>query len=69
MKKIDIAFLCWLLSFVGIHGAHRIYLGKYVTGVIWFLTCGLFLIGTIIDLFNLQNMANDYNIEQARRTY
>ena len=38
--------LCLLF---GIFGAHRFYAGKIVTGIIWFFTGGLFLIGAIVD--------------------
>ena len=46
-RKRLIALL--LALFVGYLGIHRIYVGKWVTGVIWFLTGGLAGIGWIAD--------------------
>lgn len=46
-----VAYLLWLLCFVGVFGVHRFYTGRWVTGLIWLLTGGLLLIGQIIDLF------------------
>lgn len=46
-----IAYLLWLLIFLGFGGIHRFYCGRWVTGLIWLFTGGLFLIGQIIDLF------------------
>jgi TM2 domain-containing membrane protein YozV len=46
--------LAWiLLTFLGIFGIHRIYLGKIVTGVIYFLTVGLFGLGYLYDYWTL----------------
>ena len=56
-----VGYLFWILGFVG---AHRFYFGKPVTGVIWLLTGGLFLIGWIVDLFLIPAMA-----EEANRRY
>ena len=36
-----------LLTFLGIFGAHRLYMGKWVTAIIYFFTGGLFLIGVL----------------------
>jgi len=35
----------------GILGIHRFYLGRYVSGIIWLLTGGLFGIGVFFDIF------------------
>jgi TM2 domain-containing membrane protein YozV len=51
--SVTIGYLLWIFGFTG---AHRFYFGKPVTGVIWFLTGGLFLIGWIIDLFLIPGM-------------
>lgn len=47
-------YLLWIFGFIG---AHRFYYGRQITGVIWFFTVGLFLIGWIIDLFLIPSMA------------
>ena len=41
----------WLLGGFGVLGLHRFYLGRWVTGLIWLLTGGLFVVGAIVDLF------------------
>lgn len=43
-------FLCLFLGGLGIH---RFYLGKPLTGIIWFFTGGLFIIGWVYDGVNL----------------
>jgi len=43
-----IGYVLWL---VGFSGAHRFYYGRQFTGILWLFTCGLFLIGWIVDLF------------------
>jgi TM2 domain-containing membrane protein YozV len=40
-----VGYLFWILGFTG---AHRFYFGKPLTGALWFLTGGLFLIGWIV---------------------
>jgi TM2 domain-containing membrane protein YozV len=44
-----------LLTFVGVFGIHRIYMGKYLTGLIYFLTGGLFLVGILYDYWTLND--------------
>jgi TM2 domain-containing membrane protein YozV len=61
MKSNGISFLLWLLCLVGFCGIHRFYNGKWVTGLLWFFTGGLFLIGQIIDLFLINSMTREAN--------
>ncbi len=64
-KSSGWAFLFSLGWFFGLAGLHRFYLGRYVTGVIWLLTWGLFGIGQFIDLFLINGMVREEN--QGRR--
>ena len=50
-----------LLIFLGVFGAHRFYLGKWITGIIYLLTGGIFLIGIIYDYWTLNDQVNDAN--------
>jgi TM2 domain-containing membrane protein YozV len=67
MKSTGIAYLLCCLGFLGIGGIHRFYLGKYVTGVLYFLTGGFLYIGTIIDLFRIPGMVEHENLKWQLR--
>ena len=51
MKSLVISYLLWFLGGFGVLGLHRFYLGRWITGLIWLFTGGLFFIGAIVDLF------------------
>ena len=54
--------LAWiLLTFLGIFGVHRFYMGKWVSGIIWFVTGGLFLLGWLYDLWTLNEQVSEIN--------
>ncbi|MBQ0797160.1 TM2 domain-containing protein [Zhongshania sp.] len=54
--------LAWiLLTFLGVFGLHRFYLGKWLTGILYLLTGGLFLLGVIYDYWTLNQQINDKN--------
>ncbi|MBB5038529.1 NINE protein [Prosthecobacter dejongeii] len=48
-----LGYILWIFGFTG---AHRFYFGKPATGILWFCTAGLFLIGWIVDLFLIPGM-------------
>jgi TM2 domain-containing membrane protein YozV len=50
-----------LLTFLGLFGIHRFYMGKWFTGILYLLTGGLFLIGYIYDLWTLNDQVNILN--------
>ena len=50
-----------LLTFAGVFGVHRFYLGKIVTGVLYLFTFGLFLLGIIYDFWTLNEQISESN--------
>ena len=54
-----------LLGFVIIAGVQRFVIGQIGMGLLYLLTGGLCLIGTIVDLINHKSLASDYNQKMA----
>ena len=50
-----------LLTFLGIFGIHRFYLGKWLTGLLWLLTGGLLLVGVLYDYWTLNGQVDEVN--------
>jgi TM2 domain-containing membrane protein YozV len=50
-----------LLTFLGVFGAHRFYLEKWVTGLVYLLTGGLFLLGVLYDYWTLNGQISERN--------
>ena len=50
-----------LLTFLGLLGVHRFYMGKWVTGIIYLLTLGLFGIGYLYDFWTLNDQITVVN--------
>lgn len=65
MYKDSIGYALWCLIFVGLGGVHRIYFGKYGTGILWILTWGLFGIGQFIDLFRMKSLVHEANVREG----
>jgi TM2 domain-containing membrane protein YozV len=63
-KSSGASYGFWCLCLIGFCGIHRFYLGKWVTGLIWFLTAGLLGIGQLIDLILIPGIVDR---ENARR--
>ena len=50
-----------LLTFLGIFGAHRMYMGKWLTGILYFVSAGLFGIGVLYDFWTLNDQVSLVN--------
>ena len=53
-----------LLTFLGFFGIHRFYMGKWLTGLIYLLTGGLFTLGYLYDYWTLNNQITEINNPQ-----
>jgi TM2 domain-containing membrane protein YozV len=54
--------IAWILmTFLGILGAHRLYMGKWLTAILWFFTGGLFLLGYLYDYWTLNEQVSEVN--------
>ena len=59
--------LAWiLLTFLGIFGVHRFYLGKWGTGILYLLTLGIFGIGLIYDFWTLNSQISELNLSKQQ---
>ena len=54
-----------LLAFLGVFGIHRFYMGKWLTGLLWLLTGGLFFVGWLYDLWTLNEQIDEENRDAA----
>ncbi|MFK8139358.1 MAG: TM2 domain-containing protein [Bdellovibrionales bacterium] len=61
MGDIDYTLAWVLLGFLGFFGVHRFYLKKYLTGIIYLFTGGLFGIGWLYDLWTLNQQIDEAN--------
>jgi TM2 domain-containing membrane protein YozV len=58
---IDYSVAWLLLTFLGLLGIHRLYMGKILTGVLWLLSGGLFGIGWLYDFCTLNSQIDERN--------
>jgi len=59
--EIDYDVTWLLLTFLGLLGIHRMYMGKWLTGLIYLLTGGLLGLGYIYDLWTLNDQISLIN--------
>ena len=59
--KVDYDVSWLLLTFLGLFGVHRIYMGKWITGIIFLLTGALLGVGYIYDYWTLNSQINELN--------
>jgi len=50
-----------LLVYLGVFGIHRFYLGKWLTGILYLCTVGLFGLGLLYDLWTLNGQIDELN--------
>lgn len=58
-----------LIGFFGVAGVQRFVLGEVIMGLLYLFTAGFCFIGTIVDLINHKNLANEYNHKMAYESY
>jgi TM2 domain-containing membrane protein YozV len=52
--------LSWiLLTFLGVFGVHRFYMGKWLSGLLYLFTGGLFLLGVLYDYWTLNRQIDE----------
>ena len=61
--------VAWILqTFFGALGIHRIYMGKWVTGLIYMFTGGLAFIGVLYDYCTLNGQISEINAKQRSQS-
>ncbi len=59
--KIDYSVAWILLTFLGLLGIHRMYMGKWITGLIYLVSGGLLGVGYIYDFWTLNTQVTIIN--------
>jgi len=63
-RSYDVAWI--LLTFFGIFGLHRMYMGKWITGILYLFTLGFLYIGVAYDFSTLNEQVSDFNARSRR---
>lgn len=53
--RVDYNIAWIMLTFLGVFGVHRFYMGKWISGLLYLLTGGFFLIGVVYDFWTLND--------------
>jgi TM2 domain-containing membrane protein YozV len=64
--RIDYTVAWILLTFLGLFGIHRMYMGKWVSGLLYLCTCALFGAGYIYDFWTLNDQVSLVNLREER---
>ena len=66
--QLDYSLAWILLTFLGLFGVHRFYMRKWLTGLLWLFTGGLFLLGWLYDFWTLNGQVDGINREDGPRS-
>ncbi len=61
--RYDYSVAWVLLTFLGLFGIHRMYLGKWFTGILYLFTGGFFLVGVLYDFWTLNTQITVRNAQ------
>ncbi len=59
--RIDYSVAWILLTFLGLFGVHRMYMGKWITGLLYLVSGGLLGIGWLYDFVTLNSQVTTLN--------
>jgi TM2 domain-containing membrane protein YozV len=62
--EVDYSVAWILLTFIGVLGAHRMYMGKWLTGILYLCTGGLFLVGWAYDFCTMNSQITEINAKR-----
>jgi TM2 domain-containing membrane protein YozV len=62
---LDYNIMWLLLTFLGVFGVHRFVMGKWISGILYLISGGLFLVGVLYDFYTLNGQIDEIN----RRRY
>ena len=63
--SIDYTVAWVLLTFLGLFGIHRMYMGKWISGFLYLLTAGIFGLGVLYDFLTLNEQINLINSQEG----
>ncbi|MFZ5572021.1 MAG: NINE protein [Thermodesulfobacteriota bacterium] len=59
--RLDYTVAWILLTFLGFFGVHRMYMGKWFTAIVYFLSGGIFGLGYLYDFWTLNTQISELN--------
>lgn len=65
VKNRPTAYALWALGLVGLFGLHRLYTGRYKSGLLYLVTFGLCGIGQLLDLLFIDKLVDKANRESS----
>jgi TM2 domain-containing membrane protein YozV len=62
--RIDYTVAWILLTFLGVLGIHRMYMGKWISGLLYLVTVGFFGLGVLYDFWTLNRQVSEQNLRR-----